>query len=73
MTESEACRSDLEGRGVGDAYRRWLSRLVTTRGVFIVPNTNAPGYDRKSWTEDSIHLNRYFPKNLADQSDSMYA
>ena len=60
MAEDEACRYVIEGRVVGDAERIWLSRLVTTRRIVIVPIANALGYDRKSQTEDCINSNQDF-------------
>ena len=68
MAEDEACRYVIEGRVVGDAERIWLSRLVTTRRIVIVPIANALGYDRKSQTEDGIDPNREFPYNFIDQT-----
>ena len=59
MAEAEACQSDLEERGVGDAECRWLSRLVTTRRIIIIPTMNALEYNHKSQTEDGIDPNRY--------------
>ena len=60
MAEAEACGSDMEGRGVGDAERIWLSILITTKRIFIAPTVNALGYNRKSHIEDVIDLNQYF-------------
>ena len=72
MSKAEECRSDLEGRGVGDVDRRWLSRLVTTRRIAIVPTENALGYDRKSLMEEGIYPNQYFPYDLMDQTLCMW-
>ena len=36
MAEAEACCYDMEGGGVGDAERRWLPILVTTRRIIFV-------------------------------------
>ena len=57
MAEAEACQSDLKERGVGDAECRWLSRLVTTRRIVIVPTANALEYNHKSRMEDGIDPN----------------
>ena len=71
MAQAATCRSDLKGRGVGDAERRWLSRLVTTRRIVIVPTANALGYDRKQRTEGGIDPNRDFPYDLEDATQCM--
>ena len=68
MAKAEACQSDIEGRGVRDAEHRWLSRLVTTKRIAIVPTVNALGCDCKIQTKDGINLNQDFPYNLTDQT-----
>ena len=68
MAKAEEFLSNLEGRGVGDVDRRWLSILVTTRRIFILPTVNALGYDRNSRMEDGIDANKYFPYYLMDQT-----
>ena len=68
MAKAEECRYDLEGRGVGDVDRRWLSILITTRRIVIFPTANALGYDRISRMEDSIDPNQYFPHDLMNQT-----
>ena len=60
MTKAEAFQSDLEGRGVGDAERRWLSRLVMMRRIVIIPTANALEYDHKSRMEDGMDPNQDF-------------
>ena len=66
MAGAVPCQSDLEGRGVGDADRRWLLRLVTTRCIVIVPTVHTMGYDCKSPTEDGIDPNQNFTYDLTD-------
>ena len=71
MAEAEVCRSDLEGRGVGDVEHRWLSIFVTTRHIVVVPTSNLLGYNCKSRTEGGIDPNQYFPCDLMDQTQYM--
>ena len=68
MAKVEEFRSNLEGRGVEDVDRRWLSIFFMTRSIFIVPTMNAPEYDHKSCTEDGIDPNQDFPYNLMDRT-----
>ena len=68
MAKVEEFRSNLEGRGVEDVDRRWLSIFFMTRSIFIVPTMNAPEYDHKSRTEDGIDPNQDFPYNLMDRT-----
>ena len=73
VAKAEECRSDLEGRGVGDVDRTWLLILVTTRSILIFPTANALGYDRKSCMEDDIYPNQDFTYDFMDQTLCMRA
>ena len=46
----------------------WLSILVTTRCIVIVPNANILGYNRKSRMEEAIDTNQYFPYGFMHQT-----
>lgn len=60
----EGCQSRLDGMGVGEASRRWLARLVSTRRIVIMPTANALGYFRNKREEDGIDPNRDFPFDI---------
>uniref|UniRef100_A0A7S2E557 Peptidase M14 domain-containing protein n=1 Tax=Ditylum brightwellii TaxID=49249 RepID=A0A7S2E557_9STRA len=48
LEEARQCREELVSKGIYGRYRRWLSRLVTTRRIVIVPVANALGYYRNT-------------------------
>lgn len=64
---AKACRKTLKDKGIDDAHRKWLARLVTTRRIVVVPTTNALGYFRNVREEGSIDPNRDFPYDLTDR------
>jgi hypothetical protein len=68
----ENCAETLNKKwGVTDTTRRWLSRLVSTRRIVIVPTANALGYYRNKREEEDIDPNRDFPYDLEDYSQCM--
>jgi hypothetical protein len=54
VIEAKLCRSQLKERGIDDERRRWLSRLVSTRRIVVVPNANALGFYRDQHGEDLV-------------------
>jgi hypothetical protein len=68
---AENCRDDLVKRGIDDADRRWLARLVTTRRIVILPTSNALGYYRSVREENGIDVNRDFPYDHINPTQCM--
>jgi len=66
-----SCRRELDQKGIYQPQRAWLSRLVSTRRLVIVPTANALGYYRNQRTEDGIDPNRDFPYDLVDYTQCM--
>eukprot|EP00978_Attheya_sp_CCMP212_P013434 scaffold33784_cov58-Attheya_sp.AAC.2 len=64
LESAASCRSELASRGILDAERKWLARLVATRRIVIVPTANALGYDQKIREENGLDPNRDFPFDL---------
>lgn len=57
VTELATLLLDHASRSDGNP---WIKQLVQTRSIFIMPTTNAYGYDRNSRTEDGVDPNRDF-------------
>jgi hypothetical protein len=68
---AHSCRQDLVQKGVDDAHRRWLARLLTTRRIVVVPTANALGYYRNMREENGIDPNRDFPYDLTSPDSCM--
>ena len=66
--EALQCRADLRARGISDAQRKWLARLVSTRRLVVIPTANALGYFRNERGEDGVDPNRDFPYDLRSSS-----
>uniref|UniRef100_A0A7S2UH09 Peptidase M14 domain-containing protein n=1 Tax=Attheya septentrionalis TaxID=420275 RepID=A0A7S2UH09_9STRA len=64
LQSAASCRSELASRGILDAERKWLARLVATRRIVIVPTANALGYDQNIREENGLDPNRDFPFDL---------
>ena len=64
VADAIACRRDLDERGIGEAHRRWLARLVSTRRIVIMPTANALGYYQNRREEGGIDPNRDFPFDI---------
>lgn len=58
VTELAAVLLDHASRSDGSA---WIKQLVATRSIFIMPTTNAHGFNRNSRTENGVDPNRDFP------------
>ena len=71
LKAAKQCRSDLQAKGTGDVHRKWLSRLVSTRRIVIIPTANALGYFRVVREEGTIDPNRDFPYDVKNPSDCM--
>ena len=71
-TVSTSCRVQLKKeRGIQDAHRKWLARLVTTRKIVVVPTSNALGYYQNRREEGTVDPNRDFPYDLDDKTQCM--
>jgi hypothetical protein len=71
LQRAQECRHDLYQRGINDIHRKWLSRLVTTRRLVVVPTANALGYYQNTREENRIDPNRDFPYDQNDPSACM--
>ena len=71
VRRAQECRENLSSRGIYPSTRRWLSRLVATRRIVIVPSANALGYFRNKRQEGSIDPNRDFPFDQVDWTKCM--
>jgi hypothetical protein len=72
VAEALACRKFLkEQKGIDDAHRQWLARLVSTRRIVVVPNANALGMSRKEYLEDGVDPALDFPYNNANPTECM--
>jgi len=69
ITQARYCRRDLRNRGITDADRKWLARLVTTRRIVIVPTANAEGFYRSLDYEMDISPKRDFPFDKKNGTD----
>jgi len=68
VKDAISCREDLNARGIDDAQRRWLARLVSTRRIVIMPTANALGYYRNKREEGAIDPNRDFPFDIEPEN-----
>ena len=68
ISDAPICRLKLKELGVDDEHRRWLSRLVSTRRIVVVPTANALGFDRSQQGEELIDPREDFAydQNLTD-------
>lgn len=66
-----ACRRALADQGITHRQRLWLTRLVSTRRIVVVPTTNALGYFRNRREEGSVDPNRDFPYEIDDSKECM--
>ncbi len=71
IAAAASCRKLLKEKGIDNAHRKWLARLVTTRRIVVVPTANALGYFRNRREEGSIDPNRDFPFDLTDDTQCM--
>eukprot|EP00586_Coscinodiscus_wailesii_P008742 CAMPEP_0172521950 /NCGR_PEP_ID=MMETSP1066-20121228/292860_1 /TAXON_ID=671091 /ORGANISM="Coscinodiscus wailesii, Strain CCMP2513" /LENGTH=742 /DNA_ID=CAMNT_0013304913 /DNA_START=12 /DNA_END=2240 /DNA_ORIENTATION=- len=71
LTAARDCRDDLSERGITPSRRRWLSRLVATRRIVVLPTANALGFFRNKREEGNIDPNRDFPYDLQDYTRCM--
>ena len=71
LERAYACRQDLVQKGVDDAHRRWLARLLTTRRIVVVPTANALGYYQNNREENGIDPNRDFPYDVTSPASCM--
>lgn len=71
ISYAKTCRNNLKEKGISDAQRKWLARLVSTRRIVVVPTANALGYYRNRREEDHIDPNRDFPYDLKDNTKCM--
>jgi hypothetical protein len=71
LKAAKQCRTDLKRKGMDDVHRKWLSRLVATRRIVIVPTANALGYFRNVREEGSTDPNRDFPYDVQNAADCM--
>jgi len=69
ITQARYCRRDLRNRGITDADRKWLARLVTTRRIVIVPTANAEGFFRSLDYEADVSPKRDFPFDKTNNTD----
>jgi len=69
ITQARYCRRNLRKRGISDADRKWLARLVTTRRIVIVPTANALGFYRTLDYENDMSPKRDFPFDLTNETD----
>jgi hypothetical protein len=60
VNEAKVCRAQLRERGINDERRQWLSRLVSTRRIVVVPNANALGFFRQEHGEELTDPNEDF-------------
>jgi hypothetical protein len=65
------CRKKLKDKGIDNAHRKWLARLVTTRRIVVVPTSNALGYFQNRREEGLVDPNRDFPYDITDSSQCM--
>lgn len=54
INEARLCRAKLQERGINDEHRRWLSRLLSTRRIVVVPTANALGFYRNEHGENDV-------------------
>lgn len=71
LSKAKSCRKTLKDKGIDDAHRKWLARLVTTRRIVVVPTANSLGYFRNIREEGSIDPNRDFPYDVLDETACM--
>lgn len=71
IESAETCRRELSDSGIDDTHRQWLSRLISTRRIIIIPTANALGYFQINREENGIDPNRDFPYDLADPTKCM--
>jgi hypothetical protein len=71
VRKANECRLSLDMRGIYSSYRRWLSRLVSTRRIIIVPAINSLGYFRNHRREGTDDPNRDFPFQIDDPKQCM--
>jgi len=69
--EAKQCRLDLANAGIYNRTRKWLSRLVSTRRIIILPTANALGYYRNERVENGMDPNRDFPFDLTNSNMCM--
>jgi hypothetical protein len=55
------CRENMLEFGIAEKQMWWLTRLVSTRRIVVVPTANALGYYRKRREEGKVDPNRDFP------------
>ncbi|GAB5035157.1 Hypothetical protein NocV09_02400330 [Nannochloropsis oceanica] len=62
MLEAAQCvKVKCEDSGIAPATREWLSHLVRSRLMYVMPMTNAIGYNNNQREENRIDPNRDFP------------
>jgi hypothetical protein len=71
LRHARACREQLYQRGISDVQRQWLSRLVATRRIIVVPTANALGYERNIREENNVDPNRDFPFDVTNPTQCM--
>jgi hypothetical protein len=71
IESAETCRRELLEAGIGDTHRKWLSRLITTRRIIIIPTANALGYFQVNREENNVDPNRDFPYDVTDPTKCM--
>jgi hypothetical protein len=65
------CRDELGKKGIDIKHRQWLSRLVTTRRIVMVPTSNSLGYFQNQREENGNDPNRDFPFDVQHPQDCM--
>lgn len=61
VARAKECRILLEKKGINDARRKWIARLVASRRIVILPAVNALGFSRNEPDEDHIDPDSDFP------------
>ena len=69
--KGDTCLDDLASKGIDIKHRQWLSRLVTTRRIVMMPTSNSLGYFRNQREEDGIDPNRDFPFDVQHANECM--
>jgi hypothetical protein len=71
QTDFQACRNELLDRGITDDHRQWLTRLLRTRRIVLIPTANPWGYYHDIRTEYEVDVNRDFAFDAEDATTCM--